>query len=506
MDFHKIIDSYNQKDVVDISPTLEYGEEWLYKKLSTFKKNYYHNEYRLILYFNNDHKEYIDYPSMICYSLYRVIYKLDISEFFVILISKQDVSEDLKLSKDILKDNIQEIFHIDESIDIQYFNNIDTPSVYSPRGIDNQNTSCKKLWNHLHIHTNGDVLPCCVADHNQPIGNITKKRITDILKSPELENLRQNMLDGYKISSCKYCYENEKQGLESLRQPLTSDIPKNITSFDIRFSNICNLKCRMCTGEYSSRIAKEEFDNYGVDYQIVELESINGLDDILDLLKNAEDVYFAGGEPLIMDIHYKILDKLLELEKFDIKLGYNTNFTKLNYKNKSVIDYWKKFSNITVGASLDGIEKHIEYIRNGTKWNEVLDNFNNIKTLDVKFKITSNINIYNAFNLIDAQKLWIQNGITNHHISILNNPDYLSIQILPKEFKERLILKIDEHINFLSDYKHLISVWEDVKVYLNKEDKSFLLSKFLKETERLDILRNENFEEVFTEYKNLKTM
>jgi len=505
MNFIDIIGKYGKKDVVDISATIKYGEEWLYKTLNRFKKDYYENDYRLILHFYDDLNEYVDSPSVICNSLYRVLYKLDISEFFVILITNSDVKKDLEVSKNLLNDNKREFFNVDIDVDIEYHPNIDVPSIHKTENIEKQNTTCKKLWNHLYINTNGDVLPCCVADYNQPIGNVIESNINDILSSDKLSDIRQQMLDGKKVSACRICYENEKKDIESMRDPIKENIPSVITSFDIRLSNICNLKCRMCTGTYSSRIAKEESDNFGVNYNVVDLKSIKNTHSIFELLKNAEDVYFAGGEPLIMDTHYQILDELLRLKKHDIKIGYNTNFTKLNYKNISVLDYWKKFNNVTIGASLDGMGKHIEYIRNGTIWEEVLENFDRIQPLDVKFKITANINVLNAFNFIDAQKFWIKKGVKDFHISILTNPDYLSIQILPPSIKDKISQCIKDHINFLNDTNniHLISVWEDIETFMNKKDMSFLLPNFFNEIKKLDEIRGENFNTVFIEYEEI---
>ena len=68
-----------------------------------------------------------------------------------------------------------------------------------------------------------------------------------------------------------------------------------------------------------------------------------------------EQIYFAGGEPLIMDEHYRILEELERRGMFDVRLVYNTNFTQVRLKDRYVFDFWKKFKNVSVGASLDAM-------------------------------------------------------------------------------------------------------------------------------------------------------
>jgi sulfatase maturation enzyme AslB (radical SAM superfamily) len=73
-----------------------------------------------------------------------------------------------------------------------------------------------------------------------------------------------------------------------------------------------------------------------------------------------EQIYFAGGEPLIMEEHYRILKELVKREMFNVKLIYNTNFSRLNLKDEDVLDYWKLFNNVSIGASLDAMGPRAE--------------------------------------------------------------------------------------------------------------------------------------------------
>jgi organic radical activating enzyme len=84
------------------------------------------------------------------------------------------------------------------------------------------------------------------------------------------------------------------------------------------------------------------------------VEDADGLFDQLDsLLPHIEEIYFAGGEPLLMDEHYRLLDRLAERGLFDTPLRYNTNFSETRYKGRDVFDIWAQFSNVKVSASVD---------------------------------------------------------------------------------------------------------------------------------------------------------
>ena len=90
------------------------------------------------------------------------------------------------------------------------------------------------------------------------------------------------------------------------------------------------------------------------------------------MLEHIEQIYWAGGEPIMMDEHWAIMNRLVEMGKTDIRIFYNTNFTTLKYKKHNVLDLWKNFDHISVGASLDAEGVRGEYQRKGTVWADVV--------------------------------------------------------------------------------------------------------------------------------------
>ena len=144
----------------------------------------------------------------------------------------------------------------------------------------------------------------------------------------------------------------------------------NMIYWDIRFSNLCNLSCRSCGSMFSSNWYDDQVALWGKpDHAKVTYAGttkMDAYDQLVEYLPVVEQVYFAGGEPLIMEEHYKILKELIRLGKADtVRLIYNTNFTRQAYKDLNVFDYWPEFKDVSVGASLDAMGPRAELMRNG---------------------------------------------------------------------------------------------------------------------------------------------
>ena len=137
---------------------------------------------------------------------------------------------------------------------------------------------CSMPWVHFHVAQNGNVTPCCQATWGEEasFGNINNSSIDAIWRGDKIESFRNQMLKGIPHSSCSRCYEKEKSGWISLRE-ITNDkyenkinelilndfhgsVYENPVYFDIRFSNACNLKCRICNSASSSSWFNDEVE------------------------------------------------------------------------------------------------------------------------------------------------------------------------------------------------------------------------------------------------------
>jgi hypothetical protein len=224
-----------------------------------------------------------------------------------------------------------------------------------------------------------------------------------------------------------------------------------------------------------------------------------------------EQIYFAGGEPLMMDEHYVILEELEKRKKFDVRLVYNTNFTKTKLKDRSVFDYWKKFDSVAVGASLDAMGSHAEYIRKGTKWTEVEENRRLMIEIcpNVDFYISPTLSIQNALHLPDFHRDWVERGLIQPqdlNVNLLQDPEWLRIDIAPGHYKEKIRVKYQEHLEWLRPLDKLNRATVGFESALNflKTDNTKLLPKFWERMDKLDKMRNENLSEAIPELNEIR--
>ena len=224
-----------------------------------------------------------------------------------------------------------------------------------------------------------------------------------------------------------------------------------------------------------------------------------------------EQIYFAGGEPLLMEEHYRILEELERRERFDVRLIYNTNFTEVTLKDRSVFDYWRKFRSVAVGASLDAMGPRAEYIRKGTRWDQVVRNREQMLEIcpEVDFYISPTLSIMNAWHLPEFHQDWVNRGLIRAqdlNVNILQDPAHYRIDIAPMKYKQRLRIKFEEHIEWLHPQDPLqratVGFQSAIRFMMSMHNTGYLES-FWKKTRELDAIRNENILTVIPELEAL---
>ena len=393
---------------------------------------------------------------------------------------------------------------------------------------------CMIPWTHMHGFPDGRAYPCCLGDMEHPIGNFKENTMEEVWNDTAYKTMRTNMLAEKSCKECTKCYEQEASGFMSMRNSSNKNFGHHIALvdntladgtvedfklryYDVRFSNLCNFSCRTCGSLFSSSWYTEETKLFGPRGHPQIMFAGKTEDDMwtqmLPHIPYLDQIYFAGGEPLIMEEHYKVLKELVRQERFDVKLVYNTNFSRLNLKNEDVLDYWQLFDSVSVGASLDGMGERGEYIRKGTKWADIENNRRRMieKCPNVDFYISPTISIYNILHITDFHRDWVERGFIkpqDWNINILQGSERDRIDVLPKVYKDRAREKIEEHIQWLapSDYlKRATNGYQSLLHFMDADDKSELLSEFFRVNEQMDIYRNERFRQVFPEFIDLKS-
>ena len=390
-------------------------------------------------------------------------------------------------------------------------------------------TFCIYPWIHLHAYPTGEAYPCCHSEMKYPVGNCRSSTLEEIWQDRPMQQLRADMLSETPNPACGRCYEQEQSGFFSGRKSANKhhghhikklhDNPFEMTYWDIRFSNLCNLKCRSCGHIFSSQWYQDQAKLAGADWaknhKVLNIAGRTDTDmweQLLPHLDYVEQIYFAGGEPLLMEEHYRILDELVRRSLFHVRLIYNTNFTHTDLKGRSVFEYWKLFDSVAVGASLDGAEDHAEYIRKGTKWQQVEQNRVDMLRIcpDVDFYISPTLSILNAWHLPDFHRDWTQRGLIRAqdlNVNILQDPLHYRIDIAPMKYKQRLRMKYEEHLDWLrgQDSLQRASVgFESAIKFMMATDNTHLIDVFWRKTHELDDMRNEKLLDVIPELVALK--
>jgi len=392
---------------------------------------------------------------------------------------------------------------------------------------------CMLPWTHLHAYPNGQAYPCCLAKHELPIGSVKKNTIKELWNSKDMKKIRNNMLNEQPSSQCAKCYEQESHGWTSMRESAnihfghhidkieqtTKDgayADVNMIYWDIRFSNLCNLSCRSCGSMFSSNWYDDQKALWGdpghdkITY--AGTSKMDAYDQLVEYMPMVEQVYFAGGEPLIMEEHYKILKELIRLGKADsVRLIYNTNFTRMSYKDLNVLDIWPEFKDVSVGASLDAMGARAELMRNGTIWDDVERNRENMlkKCPKVDFYISPTVSVFNHEHVIDFHNDWINKGLITPqdlNMNMVQDPEHYRIDILPDAIKERVSSRYIEHIDIIKPLDHLgraTSGFESAHKMMMSNDKTHLIPKFKQITRQIDERRKQSTLEVFPELKEL---
>lgn len=415
--------------------------------------------------------------------------------------------------------------------------------------LNNSKSFCMAPWVSINNNPNGNILPCCVSKFHEPFGNLNENTIEEIWNNGRFKELRRNMLNDVQTSSCERCYKEEEWESFSYRQYWNSnfgnkydelisqtDIDGNLNCmklyrWDFRFNNLCNLACVGCGSELSSGWIELNKKLYpGSDPKTH--SSRDKKDQFLNTIKSqaplVEEVYFAGGEPLMHPEQYIILEELKQLNKLDkVSFTYSTNLTNLNYKKYNIIDYWKKMNNCKILVSLDDIDQsRLYYIRYPSNLNSIIDNIkilnNNFRSVKKNWSITPTWNILNIHRIKEITEFFYINDLLPQSFYtsvtwdidmcniVLMYPQHLCISIAPPEWKEFIRIKLDEfeywyenvmiplkeeHIRPIA-LKILQGNMNKFKTVLNEK---ISVNDHRSWFENLDVVRNTDFRKTFPE-------
>jgi len=442
-------------------------------------------------------------------------------------------------------------------------------------------TFCVLPWIHFATRPNGDMRLCCSAnasgasssDHTVGLvkqeggkpANFGRDTPMSAWNNEYMKSVRTTMLESKIPKSCTKCFEEESKGvvskrlwetftwmedgldIEELIKQTAEDgtVPDELVYLDLRLGHTCNLKCIMCSPHDSSKwvadykkvfpiiqnpIVKDQMQWSESDFNNYWYEQPTFWEEMFKQIPNLKQVYFAGGEPLMIKEHKMFLEEIIRQGYADkILIRYNSNGLILS---DDIINLWKQFKKVKFAVSIDDITDRNHYIRYPTEWSVLeanlrkLDNtpdnihvsiataiqILNIKTLPelAKWKITQKFKKINLENIYDG--VLAGGGIINMHLLYI--PTFLSIKCLPAEDKVEVRRIFGEFANWLHEhYSKDVNFWKDnpygwkrwqaVLDFMDAEDHTHLLPAFKEYIENMDAVRGTTFSKVFPNLSHL---
>jgi uncharacterized radical SAM superfamily Fe-S cluster-containing enzyme len=294
--------------------------------------------------------------------------------------------------------------------------------------MEKKNLICSYPWHSFSVENENYNL-CCAAKRG-PV-KIRDMNLYDFFYNSEyMKEVRETMLLGEWHPDCELCKQQEENGLKSLRlknKNTISDQPV-LTYLDLRFSNKCNLGCRMCNEDFSSVIAEEKGIKVKYDWSNIVFDQI-------DRLSTVNKIYITGGEPLLVKDNYKLLQNFCDRKLTRIDIDLNTNCTIFSDK---FIELLVKFRTVHVNLSIDGVGKVQEYIRWPSKWAVVESVFFKWLELSKKYpnirlRLTPVIQLLNAPYIDEYINYFSKYTEVKIIPIILDQPDYFDLAHSPEQ-------------------------------------------------------------------------
>lgn len=281
-------------------------------------------------------------------------------------------------------------------------------------------TLCLAPWVHTYLSPQTERRMCCASrepaqnfeqyiDTKAGTGRYIPITLEEHWNSEHMKSVRRRMMAGETLPECEVCndkllntsvyrsYFNSLFGHKYL-QVLENTEPDGTTtlrpvSWDYRFSNLCNFKCRMCGDMLSSAWETEQRQHNMINWsnpknnwmkpevkQEIERFQDNQIEqEFAQAVENhqVEEVYWVGGEPLMYEQHWRYMKRIVELgDGKHVYARYNTNLSRIDYRGSNLYsDILNRLRDWQLCASLDGTGRIGEYIRTGLDYDSWLENF-----------------------------------------------------------------------------------------------------------------------------------
>jgi len=386
-----------------------------------------------------------------------------------------------------------------------------------------KNNYCALLWNHFIFSQDKTMTkPCCVhKSYFDMDDTINKVGATNSV----LKDLRKKVLDSDEhLPGCDECYRDEKVKGFSLRtqaNKVFNDRKKHYIKntqkdgtyedfklewLDIRWSNLCNYKCRFCGISSSNSWLNDHLlldkvpENY--DNKTGLIEANVSWEDLQQHLPYVRYIKLAGGEPLMMEGTYQLLEEMINLNKLDTEILINTNASFIKYGKKDIVRLLENFSKVNISLSIDGMQDVHNYLRSGKNdWKKVENNIEQFLNFNGNVSFLSSVSWLNAQHMIKVLERYKH---VNIGFNSVTNPEFMSLGYLPKKQFANIIEQLNKS-NVVTEKKIKYKKWlrnQYKQTRKSNTQRMQLKEQFLFFINKLDQTRGQDFCTTFPEWQS----
>lgn len=348
-------------------------------------------------------------------------------------------------------------------------------------------TICALPWVNLSLDVDGTSRPCCkfahlTGDSRYQLLNLADHSLAEVWNGDAMQRLRRDFRAGVKPVECSTCWDEEAAGVPSYRQTFAeyrdlgrevdydSFVVESPAALDLKLTNACNLKCRICSPVASSSWLQEElgrdrssrrpFIQYLTDNRTFFLSNKithhpDNLATFRSWLPHLEHIEITGGEPMMSPENRELIRLIVEEGRPEqVGILFNTNATVVDDR---ILGHLPAFKDVSVCLSIDDVGERFEYERSGATWSTVEDivgRYTTIANERCRIYAFCSVSVFNVWYLPEYVE-WLLGRPDAKRIelalNLVHSPRHFSIQVLPRQVKDA----VRQRMSDLASTKHL---------------------------------------------------
>lgn len=396
---------------------------------------------------------------------------------------------------------------------------------------------CALPWLNLSLDVDGSSRPCCKfahasADSPYQLDNLRDASLEQVWNGGAMQQLRRDFRAGVRPDECRACWDEEAAGLRSFRQTYLDDrgivsrpdyddlTPAQPVAFDLKLSNTCNLKCRICGPVASSAWLSEEIAHGRPGSEVTEhlranksyfqsnkLTQVPGNRELLlEWAEHVEHVEMTGGEPMLSRENRDVIELLVEHGRPEqVTLLLTTNATIIDDR---ILDNLHRFRSVVISLSIDDIGERLEYERGPLEWDQVrtnIERYAQLSSPSCQVFTNCSVSIFNVWHLpeyLDWMRTTYGDGRILPNLNVVHYPRYFSVQVMPASLADEVRDRLRRCRAGIADHEPVAAQLDGLVALVGSAGAGSAddWERGLREIVGRDQIRGERFDAVFPDY------